>query len=237
MSGFAKNGVLYPSGLVSEEYIKNIANECTPLKTVDMLGLDATITHSIDEILSLLPNTSMIGISTNGLLESNRADIYLVGNTFIEKTSEGRVTLITTYKDSVYSGYLNDDNTFGGWNKVCTTSVPDVPLTQIKGFKDTNIIPVGSSCCYSVSNGWCFLSLEIVVNAEKQYSWDTILDNSYKIPIPKTKSYNTKMVLTSGDGEILVASPQGGTLCMVGGAKLTRYYGSISYPVADDWRP
>lgn len=129
---------------------------------------------------------------------------------------------------------LND--VWGEW-KCTNSSVPDVPVTQITSFLDTNMTPTGNACCYSVSNGWCFLTLEIAVNAEKQYSWDTIIDTSYKIPTPKATSPTTKMILSSRIGEILIVAPQWGTLCMFGDAKSSQYFGSISYPVADDWRP
>lgn len=129
------------------------------------------------------------------------------------------------------------DGVWGEWQRICTTSVPDVPVTQITGFIDTNITPISETCCYSVSNGWCFLYLEININAEKQYSWDTILDNSYKLPIPKTNTHTTKMVLASRSGEILIVAPQWGTLCMFGDAKPSHYFGSISYPVDEDLRP
>ena len=129
------------------------------------------------------------------------------------------------------------DNTWSAWEKVCATQVPDVPVTQITSFSDADITAIAGTCNYCVEDGWCHLVLEIEIGTEKIYGWDAILDNTYKIPIPKSISGSTKMILTSIGGEILIVAPQGGSLFMRGDSKVTQYFGSISYPVAEDWRP
>lgn len=126
------------------------------------------------------------------------------------------------------------------WEKVCTTRVPDVPVTEITSFKDTNVKSFGASSYY-VENGWCHLVLEIQFAEDAVYGWNNIIDTTvYNIPIPKMKSGSTKMVLSNNGvtSRTIVVAPQGGGLVLY--AHVSRgeqFFGSVTYPVAEDWRP
>ena len=122
-----------------------------------------------------------------------------------------------------------------GWQKVCATSVADVPFTPIT-FKDSNIVSLGN-CGYCVNSGWCHLVLEIQFNADMSFGWTGI--TNCKIPIPKTSQRTTKMILNSTTTPVksIICGTQGELVFFGNASNTEQYFGSISYPVADDWRP
>ena len=260
MSGFAKNGVIYPCGTFLDMLTKNdiatVVNENSTNEQVagakavnDIIYTNTPVTimtgGTADGFRSALDNYSVNmpnGTHYNARIIANVA-ITELGNTggvyYVDgyKTNNNyEYQTITRYDDNGIAMYTRSKckGMWNKWQRVCTTSVPDVPVTQITSFSDANMAPISNTCCYSVSNGWCFITLEIAINTEKRYDWESILGGSYKIPIPKTTANNTKMVLVSLTGETLVISPQRGTLHMFGDAKSSHYFGSISYPVASE---
>lgn len=142
---------------------------------------------------------------------------------------------ITVAEPSVYVRSVNASSTWTKWQKVCTTGVEDVPFTPIT-FKDSNIVSLGNSG-YCVNNGWCHLVLEIQFNADMTFGWNGI--TNCNIPIPKTTQRTTKMILNSTTVPVksIICASQGELVLFGFASNTEQYFGSISYPVADDWRP
>lgn len=153
---------------------------------------------------------------------------------------------VVTCEGAEYTRALNTAANAGviasdtGWRSVTTISVPDVPVTEITSFKDTNIKNIGNSC-YCVENGWCHLTLEVQFSTDGAYGWNNVIDTTvYNIPIPKMKSGTTKATLSSNavSPKTIIVAPQGGGLGIYGHVSSgEQYFGSVSYPVAEDWRP
>ena len=57
---------------------------------------------------------------------------------------------------------LNSDGVIGDWQRLCATSVADVPLTHINTFEDESYVkPTGTNLCsYYVTNSHCVIRLE-----------------------------------------------------------------------------
>lgn len=138
-----------------------------------------------------------------------------------------RLTLVQAFggKYITFERSLDNGN-WMGWQRVCTTSVTDVPKTNITITDETNY--KNSPSCdsfYVVKNGTCYVTLAIDCITPAS---DTIVAN-----LPPTYGvvrFSMSRVDGSMNGYILPS----GTLKISGGVANTRYYVvSFSYPVAE----
>ena len=126
---------------------------------------------------------------------------------------------------------------WSSWQRVCPTSVADVPKTSITWsdetyFKSNDVISTGNY--YQVRNGVCFVNIDIVCTTPK--------DGGYILPIvlPKpTIDYVHANISSLPNGayehsSITIAVAFSGThVSIYGGIANNRYLGTFSYPVAE----
>ena len=164
-------------------------------------------------------------------------DLPKASNFYITVETPGLYTYKVTAKElndsnGMYvSTYRTISSSWTAWQKVCTTTVADVPFTPIT-FKDSNIVSLGNSG-YCVNNGWCHLVLEIQFNADMSFGWKGI--TNCNIPIPKTSQRTTKMILNSTTVPVksIVCGVQGELVLFGSASNTEQYFGSVSYPVAE----
>ena len=140
---------------------------------------------------------------------------------------------ITVAEPSVYVRSVNASSTWTKWQRLCSTSVEDVPVTNIApadtttfvGFKDNTI------CNYCVRNGICFVSI-----------WGVQIASTGKtirtgVHLPKSSICRGGTMMT-GNGDAtchayayIIADT--GELCFDVKDANIYLYGSFSYPVAE----
>ena len=169
------------------------------------------------EITSIDPN-----INKNPLTSSWSYRVY----NFEAYTGENYIRKITS---SNTAGVFDYDT---GWQKVCTTSVADIPVTNIAPDDTTTFINFkgNSNCNYCVKNGICYVSLWGVKIAS---TGGTIKPG---VILPKCAN-NRAGVLMTGTGDATEHAfafiIDTGELCFdVKDANIS-LYGSFSYPVAE----
>lgn len=137
------------------------------------------------------------------------------------------------------SYYLNGQY-WTSWQRVCTTTVEDVPITYINTFEnETYVKPAASNVCsYYVSNGNCIISIESVCLSTST-TFTQIISG---LPKPKTTLYANaidRMVSANSGARGLFQLTRNGDLnitCDYGDTSVvaTRYfYVSFSYLVAE----
>lgn len=118
------------------------------------------------------------------------------------------------------------------WRKVCTTSVADVPVTNIAPANTTTFINFAGNpnCNYRVKNGVCYVDLEGISIA---YSGELVRTGVY---LPKSSNYQGGTFLSGGGDATphayVFALRDTGELCFDVKDVNTALYGSFSYPVA-----
>ena len=118
------------------------------------------------------------------------------------------------------------------WQRVCVTSVDDVPVTNIAFSDTTNYTIYGSSLNnYIVKNGICYVSLDITV-ISKQNDWITVYTTLPK-PMVKKIDISHSFVDEVGDSYIAYGVWEDGTLKLKSGTNNIRYLCNFSYPVAE----
>ena len=206
------------------------------------LGIDST-NFTLEEVATKLIDVSALMVGTNNQTAKIFPKTY--GHFIALRKSSDKIKFFffpneDNEANAIYFCGYHSITGVTNWEKVCTTSVPDVPVTEITSFKDTNVKSFGSSSYY-VENGWCHLVLEIQFAEDAVYGWTDIIDTTvYNIPIPKMKTGTTKIVLSNNavSSRTIIVAPQGGGLGLY--AHVSRgeqFFGSVTYPVADDWRP
>ena len=129
---------------------------------------------------------------------------------------------------------------WGGWMKLCTTSVTDVPSTIISSFEDETYIKPSSAtvCQYVVKNGYCNIRLETSCIATAT-SFIKILSG---LPKPATIMYQNAvdrgMNGDTGARGVFQLSTTGDlwVVCNYGDTSISgtrNLYVSFSYPVAE----
>ena len=161
---------------------------------------------------------------------------YTLKKDFHESTNRLHIGKDGTIINTVYS--KNDDGTYASkYQRLCMTSVPDVPVTKFK-FNTTELTD-SDKCVYTVINGWCHITFEFTSKMTTNQLWVDVIDTTiYNIPIPKSINNSTKIATSSLTGGTIIFSPQNGGLKIKSiGTQDGAYYGSGSYPVLESWRP
>ena len=128
----------------------------------------------------------------------------------------------TMYIRSMFGG------TWSKWAKVCTTSVADVPKTNITFDNTTNYSVVGNESQYFIKNGICTMVLHVKCNTP--IGWVTVAN------IPKARDLHCYQQLSNldGTGFMRCSVRANGKLELSRGATGNEYIGTFSYPVAEE---
>lgn len=144
-----------------------------------------------------------------------------------------KVLFCTNFNKDIYTRTIQRRNGVNdwvtSWEKVCTTSVADVPSTDIIFTNTTNYsIANNANCRYFVENGICTMILHVRCNTP--YGWVTVADN-----IPKPRKFHCYQMLSSLDGTSFMRCTirTSGKIELSRGVADTEYIGSFSYPVAE----
>ena len=141
---------------------------------------------------------------------------------------ENFIRIIT---NGVKPGVMVNDT---GWQKVCTTSFMDVPLTNIAPNNESLFVNFkgNSKCNYSVKNGICYITLWGV-----RITSTGLADTDVVLPTPLSGASGTLMV-SNGDATprayAYILEDARSTLRFVSREANMNLYGSFSYPVAEE---
>lgn len=145
-----------------------------------------------------------------------------------------RITLIQSSENKYYTfERILSDNVWRNWKRVCTTSVADVPVTNIAPADTTTFIHFAGNpyCNYRVKNGVCYVNLD---NVSITSSGELIRTGVY---LPKSANYQGGTFLSGGGDATphayVFALRDTGELCFDVKDANTGLYGSFSYPVAE----
>ena len=131
-----------------------------------------------------------------------------------------------------YTRYMSYDGTWdGGWQKVCTTSVVDVPKTEIT-FSNTSIYAPAAALYnyYEVKDGVCYVSLYVNCNNASTGPL-TVINES--LPIPKRKEYKTLSAWNNATDNIRCVVEENGRLSLRLGTSGGQYIETFSYRVKE----
>ena len=129
--------------------------------------------------------------------------------------------------------YRSDAAIWTKWAKVCTTTVEDIPKTNIAPVNETTFVNFkgNSMCNYCVENGVCYVSLWGV-----QVTVTGRVNTGVMLPLPKSGFFGGGELVGGGDAEIHAYAhtiPETGELKFNVKDANIALYGSFSYPVAE----
>ena len=204
-------------------------------------GTSLTVVSGVDnmkDIANAMSNGEMLIIITKCELDS---EVYFGLTTdtgwakmftFVKSNGLCDVECRTTFPLTL-KRVLNSDGVVGDWQKVCTTTVEDVPITYISPADTTTFVNFKNNalCNYRVINGICYVNLEGISIA---YSGQALRTGVY---LPKNAYYQGGTFLTgAGDATphaYVFVLKDNGELCFDVKDTNTLLYGSFSYPVAE----
>ena len=128
-----------------------------------------------------------------------------------------------------YDGYRDDANKWKAWQRVVTTTVDDVPNTNITFSDETKYSIVNNTCMYFVKNGTCTVHLYVTCNASVG-AWATVSSG-----LPKPSAFPSYGALSNptGDKFLNYVINSSGVLQLKNGVNGISYIGTFSYPVAE----
>lgn len=127
--------------------------------------------------------------------------------------------------------YRSDAAVWTKWAKVCTTTVEDIPKTNIAPVNETTFVNFkgNSMCNYCVENGVCYVSLWGV-----QVTVTGRANTGVMLPLPKSGFFGGGELIGGGDAEIHAYAhtiPETGELKFNVKDANVALYGMFSYPV------
>ena len=134
-----------------------------------------------------------------------------------------------TIKYCPYDGYREDGNKWKTWQRVVTTTVDDVPNTNITFSDETKYSIVNNTCMYFVKNGTCTVNLYVTCNASVG-ALDTV---SSGLPKPSEFPSYGSLSNPTGDKFLNYVINSSGVLQLKNGVNGISYIGTFSYPVAE----
>ena len=161
------------------------------------------------------------GTTPNGSTAGWFSNEYINNTTINQKFISYEKTM---YIRSMFGG------TWSKWAKVCTTSVADVPKTDITSRFSNVAVNPGGGAFYSIKNGICHLQIHSVTTSAASSAQKILVAGS--LPAPDMDSTNGHYVVTSSDAinGLLVISVDGSATYY--GSAMT-IFTSFSYPVAE----
>ena len=146
-----------------------------------------------------------------------------------------RVVAYDVRSNSMYM-IMKHGGTWGTWQRVCTTSVADVPLTNIKPTLPSTVKSGNSKVIrYSIKNGWANVTIILNLIASPKFSWTSVATGLPKSDdtIYSVVSYGENGINNASVGFRLVSN---GELQMLVGSEITKndwWNLSFSYPVKE----
>ena len=134
-----------------------------------------------------------------------------------------------TIKYCPYDGYREDAIKWKNWQRVVTTTVDDVPNTNITFSDETKYSIVNNTCMYFVKNGTCTVHLYVTCNVSVG-AWATVSSG-----LPKPSEFPSYGALSNptGDKFLNYVINSSGVLQLKNGVNGISYIGTFSYPVAE----
>ena len=115
-----------------------------------------------------------------------------------------------------------------GWKKVCTTSVADVPWTELTLDSDMG---ENGNISYRIKNGICYVNVNNLESSTMSTKDKTIVIG---LPIPETtKAWHQLISNVATDGGLLVNIDDTGKMIHHEGLNNKLYFGTFSYPVKE----
>ena len=162
------------------------------------------------------------------------------------KTENGlKVLACSNFNDNIYIRTIlrrNGTNEWvePKWQKLCSTSVDDVPITYINKFENETYVKPNDTnvCSYYVTNGHCIIRLETVCLSTTKNFVQLVSG----LPKPKDGLFSNvidrQMESNSGARGIFHLLPSGilRVVCNYGNSSVTeprKFYATFSYPVAE----
>ena len=204
----------------------------TKLNKADANKLDCVTIENVSLKEYILTNCTGTGKTYYLIGGQNCTDLPKAGNFYITVETPGMYTYKVTAKE------LNDSNgiyvctyrtissSWTKWEKVCTTTVADVPFTTLT----VNSWAKGG-VVYTVENGICYLWITGLESSTMDQRSQIIVSN---LPVPKRGGLWCNIVSSDcTKGGLLVAVTPDGELQNYSGLNNTAYFGTFSYPVAE----
>lgn len=210
-----------------------------PVKTyVNLAQLGLTSGCSTGDIYNALPSRSifMLNVINASVMVSDVPETD--GILIIHKHDNSRVDIMfkksqasAVSENTMYLGSLKgSDGTGITWERVCTTTVADVALTQLT----VNSWCSHGSARYTVRNGVCYVDIDSLVSSTMSTSSQVIISG---LPIPLIQSWHSlganSNAISTPVQNLLVSIKANGDLVNHIGTDNAEYYGTFSYPVAE----
>ena len=235
--------VLNSDGVVGDW--QQLATTDSTLKTIQLSGsVDCnTLTESGLYTASAGAVSSLTNTPVNHQVQLDGGFSILVTKTNVDGIFYGMQMFIPYGSDAPFirkAYYFNNGQYWTDWQRVCTTSVADVPITYINKFEDeTYVKPTNTYVCsYSVTNGICVIKLETICLS----TTDDFVQILSGLPKPKEIMYSNVIdrTMSSNSGARgLFQLVTNGTLritCNYGDSSVSgvrNFYATFSYLVAE----
>ena len=195
---------------------------------------------STSDITALLTKLRSLAPGTNATIKlyDNSGVLFPVTGNYIGTVSVingNEITVICVnhwYSQHAYTFKVQNDDTSISLNKICTTKVVDVPITNIAPADTATFVNFAGNphCNYRVRNGVCYVTFEAIRIASAGGFRTGVF-------LPKSSSYQAGGFLT-GAGD---ATPHAYVFVLEGTGEIgfdvkdanVSLYGSFSYPVAE----
>ena len=192
--------------------------------SIEQLGL-SNGSETIENIATTMESrTRLIAI-----IEGGNLSVYpnTSGTLIVEKMNIYRVHFKFCMDGSpkVFVGTYHAVSGFTGWKRLCTTTVADVPKTNlaVNSWASGNIY-------YTVKNGICYVTVNALKSATMSTQNQTIVSGLPK-PMNDNEWYN--IAANHRDYGSLLVNISGENLTNYIGSDNVPYYGTFSYPVAE----
>ena len=174
--------------------------------------------------------------SPYGVNDASNDFYYTIYN--IDNYNFKRIVAYDIRKNDMYM-IMKKNGVWSSWEKVCTTTVADVPETPIEFDKTSLGLTISNNrSIYKVINGICYVTIELLVDApseNKSYGYTKVNTTS----LPKI-GFNTKYIINveGANSTISAILDKGTTEIKLHGNILAKegtyiIQGSFSYPVAE----
>ena len=203
---------------------KVIAKSFSDINNADFIECLNSLTLEGDKIYSLGFDKSCTNLPYKAWWE------VIITGCFTEKMCIAK----NTWKNEYYLGDLILDggalSLRGGWQKICTTMVADVPYTTITTYYDTTNTVAGTGLIeYCVKNGICYVNIS-GIQVPSSYIPNTTIILSTELPQSKVIQRNNSIDGSyTYNGGVVISDKLMAVMTISG----TYIHSSLSYPVVE----
>ena len=203
---------------------KVIAKGFSDINNADFIECLNSLTLEGDKIYSLGFDKSCTNLPYKAWWE------VIITGCFTEKMCIAK----NTWKNEYYLGDLILDggalSLRGGWQKICTTMVADVPYTKITTYYDTTNTVAGTGLIeYCVKNGICYVNIS-GIQVPSSYIPNTTIILSTELPQSKVIQRNNSIDGSyTYNGGVIISDKLMAVMTISG----TYIHSSLSYPVVE----